>query len=353
MIKAILKDSGEILTEFKSWADAQKWKSRLSTNVSSLYELRTTMSNGRVIVEGLSIGDLTDILVPQVSIDEYEAKNGNDNIVVAFFVHNVPEAIEPLRRICDRCPGVVDTDSGDSDTLRNTSIIYCEFKRKDVKVQHISKMVELVARIAELKASEMSISFPNTDKLYPFSEEVVTAYFSKILVPQEKKKQQQKAEIHRTKLDEDVRTLVNSGLKFWYNEHTNDAKIFGEGGKGNQHHYQEIVTDPGFFGLTSLPEPDDNMSREDYTAYVIWQMLDVGWVRGTVRLNEDMTCEISLESSRPRHAYEAVKWAIKSSDLCKKISKILVEVRKGPSTANSKNLTFKTMADFRRYLTKD
>ena len=176
---AIVAEGAGKRIEFRSWDEVDRWRSFIGPTVASMYSVKARVGH-RMITEGLSTGDLEDILVPRVSIDEYVAKDGGDNVVVAFFVYNVPEAVEPLRRFCDRCPGVIETDSGDSDTLKNTSIVYCEFPRASIMPEKVSRMIELVARISKVDPDDMTLLLPNADQPYPFSREAVDAYFSKI-----------------------------------------------------------------------------------------------------------------------------------------------------------------------------
>ncbi len=337
---AVDSRTGEKITEFSDWKSADAWKNSFSENVASLYELRS-MLRGRLLREGLAKGDLTDILVPQVSVDEYKAREDNDNIVIAFFVHNVPEAIEPLRRFCDRCPGVVDTDSGDSDTLRNTSIVYCEFKRKEPKVDRICRMVELVAQIANLKPSELNISFPNAKKLYPFSKEALLAYFSSILIKDIKQKQDNKALKEKKLIDEN-----NLGIKFWFNEYHDDNEILSDKDFNNQHHYIAVKQNPERYGLRSLPQQKHGEDNLEYVARVVFEMLEIGWVRGTVQfsVNDDMS--ISLEANSLRGAFQAAKWVVNTYKF--KVSRIDVDIRTTEKLTSMVSKSFKSLEAFRQ-----
>lgn len=184
-LKIVERHTGKVIKKINDWDSYDRWRSFVGPSVARLYELRYSI-NGRIIKEGLAHGDLEDILIPKVSVDEYVAKDGGDNVVLAFYVANVPEAVEPLRRFCDRCPGVIDTDSGDADTLKNTSIVYIEMSRIDINVEYVCRIIEVVCKTANLDIEDMSVSFPNAKKMYPYSKKVIEAYFSKVTSKKEK-----------------------------------------------------------------------------------------------------------------------------------------------------------------------
>lgn len=164
----------ETLTEARSALEA------LPAQFGEVYEVRFDGDprTERILVEGLRKDDLAHILMPRVSVDEYMSKDENsDNVVVAFFVKHVPEAVEPLRTYCDKCVGVTDTDVGDSDTIANASIVYCEFSRYDLDIRNVDTMIREVAKLGQLEPGDMSVSFPHITKKYPYSRKVLELYF--------------------------------------------------------------------------------------------------------------------------------------------------------------------------------
>lgn len=347
-VYAVDVKNGETLFEFSNWSKAEEWKKSLPKKVVPLYEIRMNLPNGRLIREGLAHGDLVDILVPQVSIDEYQSKENTNNVVVAFYIHNVPEAIEPLRRFCDRCPGVVDTDTGDSDTLRNTSIVYCEFKRKNIRFEQISRMIELIARISGLKPKDINLSFPSRKRLYSYSPEVVAAYFTKMIsidIKREKEKEEKEKENVSKTINEKTETV--KGEKFWYNTISKDFETFAINVSGSQHHLSKVKEDPKRYGILELPEKRSNISNDEYSAEIVFLMLENGWVRGSVVIN-DIENILSLEVSRLRDGFATAKWASKFFGL--KLTQIHVEVRKSEELSDTVNRSFKSLEDYRKVL---
>lgn len=146
-------------------------------------EYKTVHSSGNtwldhVLNEGLEKGDLNRILLPRLSIDEYVPSDPQtDNIVVAFFVKGVPEAVIPFKNFCEKSNGVLDVDYGDSDTIINTSVVYVEFDRENIEIQDLDELVEQVAMIAALEKDDFTMTFPHTNTKFPYNPKLLQKYF--------------------------------------------------------------------------------------------------------------------------------------------------------------------------------
>ena len=62
------------------------------------------------LVEGLKEGDLEELLIPMISIDEYESKLDDDSIVVAFYVRDRDPSYDLNRFIQKGASAILDTD---------------------------------------------------------------------------------------------------------------------------------------------------------------------------------------------------------------------------------------------------
>jgi hypothetical protein len=174
-IVAVDRETGKLIETFTSWEALAEWRSSLAPIVSEMYSGRARVGS-RVINEDIEAGDLWNILVPLISFDEYVPKEGDDNVVVAMFVKEVPEAVEPLRRAIEMCPGVISADSGDSSTVERTSIVYAEFSRDEFKFEHLEHMVELLAKLAQLSSEEFTVKLPGLDRAFEFDEKTINGY---------------------------------------------------------------------------------------------------------------------------------------------------------------------------------
>ncbi len=146
----------------------------------------------RMLSEGLVRGDLRDIILPRLSIDEYvSSEPDSDNVVLAFFIKGVPEAVLPLKNFCEHCEGVDLADYASSETIENCYIVYAEMDRPTVKVKNIVDLLEQVCLVADMTVDDFSLTFPNTQKKYPYDPAVIEKYFE--FRTEEKSKEAQQA----------------------------------------------------------------------------------------------------------------------------------------------------------------
>lgn len=132
----------------------------------------------RVLTEGLLKQDLDGILLPQVSIDEYVPADPNtDNVVLAFFIKGVPEAVVPFKNFCEKCNGVQDVDYGDSETVQNTSIIYVEMDRETLKMDDIRDLMIQVCMLTSFEVEDFTMTFPHTEEKFPYNLDIMAKYF--------------------------------------------------------------------------------------------------------------------------------------------------------------------------------
>jgi hypothetical protein len=166
---------------FTSKEEADQYIERMSsffqTYYKSVYESKNPKLN-RILNEGFIKGDLENILMPRISIDEYVPSDPEtDNVVVAFFIKGVPEAVLPLKNFCEKSNGVLTVDYGDSDTIMDTSIIYCEFDRERLKIQNIHDLVIQISMIGSLNPGDFTMTFPHTNQKFPYEPTLMKQYF--------------------------------------------------------------------------------------------------------------------------------------------------------------------------------
>ena len=167
----------------------------------------------KMLREGMVKGDLRGILLPKLSVDQYlPADPKSLNIVLAFFIKGVPEAVLPVKNFIDHCNGVVDVDYGDSETIPNCSIVYAEMNREKLNVQHIHTMVSYMARLANMEPEDFTLTFPNTDDKFPYSPEVIDQYFE-MRSREETQKAQERAMADQAKSDQTNDEGVDPGSK--------------------------------------------------------------------------------------------------------------------------------------------
>lgn len=169
---------------FKSAEETQTWINRMGPVLAK--EWRPVYIGNvdecpkivRIINEGLIKNDLEDILLPRVSVDEYVPSDPNtDNIVLAFFIKGVPEAVLPFKNFCEKCDGVLEVDYGDSDTVVNTSIIYVEYDREKMDIGHVRDLMVQISMLSNIDEEDFTLTFPHTTKKFPYNLGILQQYF--------------------------------------------------------------------------------------------------------------------------------------------------------------------------------
>jgi len=202
-----LKTNGSRLNDslFPDKKSVIAFKERLSESIQPYIEVKYFSHDEnitRMVNEGMMQGDLYRILLPKISIDEYVPADSNtDNIVLAFFVKGVPEAIIPFKEFCLKCDGVVDVDYGDSETIPSTTVVYLEFNRENENIKNIEELVEFVSMLADLEPEDFTITFPDTESKFPYDPKVVEKYFTRR--DKQKNKEAQQAALDNSNNDDE------------------------------------------------------------------------------------------------------------------------------------------------------
>ncbi len=181
IIENVYSGSSPFDQGFTERGETQEWIDRMGSVISTqwkpVYESGDSNIN-RMINEGLEKLDLEGIMLPRVSIDEYlPADADSDNIVIAFFIKGVPEAVIPFRDFLQKCNGVLDVDYGDSDTIVNTSVTYAEMDRENFDIKDLRDIMIQVSMLSGLAPDDFTVTFPHTSKKFPFSMRLINTYF--------------------------------------------------------------------------------------------------------------------------------------------------------------------------------
>lgn len=197
--------------EFPSRMDAHDYLARMGPIIASHYCVVYESGNpktDRMLTEGLVKGDLENILLPRVSIDEYvPADPETDNVVVALFVKGEPKATLPLKNFAEHSQGVLSTDYGDSETVVNTQIVYIEFDRENLELENIHDLMVQVAMLATLEVADFTMTFPHTNKKFPYNPELMARYF-RTRNERKNREAQRRAEMERQKkIDKELKKL--------------------------------------------------------------------------------------------------------------------------------------------------
>jgi len=108
------------------------------------------------LFEGLKEGDLDQLVLPLISIDEYESKLDDDSIVIAFFVHDRDPAADLNRFIQKGAVAILDTDPSPAPNEDGFYLVFVEVLRDEnfpKKTMDILGSLEGLTNIKSWRAS--------------------------------------------------------------------------------------------------------------------------------------------------------------------------------------------------------
>lgn len=128
--------------------------------------------------EGMRAGDLEDLVLPLLSVDEYESKVDDDAIVFGFYV-NDHDAAQDLNRFIQKSPTVIlDTDVSPAPDQQGYYLVFVELLNNDRLGENIGAILEEVSPLVRIDNWQMRIR--GVDRLVAFSESAVISHFEKI-----------------------------------------------------------------------------------------------------------------------------------------------------------------------------
>lgn len=126
------------------------------------------------LFEGLKEGDLEDLVLPLVSIDEYESKLDDDSIVVAFFVLDREPAQDLNRFIQKGAASILDTDVSPAPDEDGYYMVFVEFLRDQNTPEKIISTLESINGLTGIKSWKANIY--DVESAVPVDSEVLHSH---------------------------------------------------------------------------------------------------------------------------------------------------------------------------------
>jgi len=101
--------------------------------------------------EGLLQGDLDDLIKPLISIDEYESKISDDNIVVGFYADDKEPATDLARFISKSEIDILDAEVSPVPNEEGVFLVFVEFVRDATFYDDIMSLVESMAGLTSIE----------------------------------------------------------------------------------------------------------------------------------------------------------------------------------------------------------
>lgn len=121
--------------------------------------------------EGMWAGDLTDIVQPLVSIDEFESKIDDNAIVIGFYVSD-EDAATDLNRFIQRSPvNIIDSDQSPSPDMDGYFMVFVEILYDERVANNIKKILDEVNPLVGVSTWQVKIR--NYQKKFNFDEDKI------------------------------------------------------------------------------------------------------------------------------------------------------------------------------------
>lgn len=129
------------------------------------------MSN---LFEGLKAGDLEELVLPLISIDEYESKLDDDSIVVAFYVGDKDPSQDLNRFIQKGAVSVLDTDVSPAPNEDGYYVVFVELLRDENFPKKLINILDSLDGLTSL--SNWSAQIYDVDGVVDVSLETIQAH---------------------------------------------------------------------------------------------------------------------------------------------------------------------------------
>lgn len=125
------------------------------------------------INESLQAKDLKDLVLPIISVDEYESRVSNDAIVIGFMVHDKDAAIDLNSFIQKSAIKLLDVDISPSPDQHGFYYVFVEFLNNNLLAVSVDNLIKDISPLVDIKNWKMRIR--KTRQLIPFSKEELIA----------------------------------------------------------------------------------------------------------------------------------------------------------------------------------
>lgn len=126
----------------------------------------------KTLFEGMREGDLEDLVLPLVSVDEYESKIDGDAIVIGFYVSESDAAADLNRFLQRSAVELLDTEVSPAPDAQGYYMVFVELLNNDMLPDNVTTLLEEVAAVSNIESWKMQIR--GIDELEPYCEKKLT-----------------------------------------------------------------------------------------------------------------------------------------------------------------------------------
>lgn len=125
-----------------------------------------------ILQEGMRAGDLADLVLPLISVDEFESKVDPDEcIVFGFYVHDKDAAADLNRFLQKSATPILDTDISPAPDQHGYFVVFVELMHDARLSENMVSILAEIKGLVDIEDDGWQMRIRGTDKLLAFSEE--------------------------------------------------------------------------------------------------------------------------------------------------------------------------------------
>jgi len=126
--------------------------------------------------EGLKVGDLARLIDPELHIDEYKSKMGDDEdiVVISFKITGKEPGLDLVNFIENGYDFVLDADLSPGEFTEGEHLVFVELERRLAAPEQIFKLVTEVLNLTEQDINEWTFKFEKDETIHKFTLEALT-----------------------------------------------------------------------------------------------------------------------------------------------------------------------------------
>lgn len=239
----------------------------------------------RNITEGMRAGDLADLVLPLISVDEYESKIDDDAIAIGFYVHDRDAANDLNRFIQKSAATLLGTDVSPAPDQHGYYLVFVEFLNDARVSKNINAIIEEISSLVEITKWKMRVR--GSDELVPFSKKVLDKHFS-MLRNDDKDHDALEENIMNFLMQSSLTDAIieSNILKIYSQDGAMQGNIIGMGYSDEIFESHELINEAVSLGIKDIA-----------TSLYIQRILGEGWVPSTIGdkvLLQRSNCDLSL-----------------------------------------------------------
>lgn len=140
----------------------------------------------KYLTEGLRYKDMVGLVKPEIHVDEFASKMGDDDdiVVLSFYVRDNHAATDMVNWFEKGYDFIIDADKSPGELKPNRYLVYVEMKRRSNLVKHLDELLNDMENITEFTAAEWTLKYKEArikfdvdaiEKLIPLSPKAYRA----------------------------------------------------------------------------------------------------------------------------------------------------------------------------------